>query len=217
MNYKDAQKFGKISSLMAGKIKSVSPFIVEDEKYYNQNSYSPEKADDLLKITTMGQWRPFYKYEQVIEACQLFRTNTSVMVDLDIVVGTTSMNSKYREKIHRLAESKALDSLEISIIEDKENILTYFTTRDVFIRSSRIDSYGICVAESLLVGTPAIATNVCHRPSNTLLYSPDDTVGLLQLLKKVYEQKKSSTEKTSMLTKNDDSYYSLVGIYHSLL
>ncbi len=77
--------------------------------------------------------------------------------------------------------AEARKSIEVIILEDSNTILQVLAEHDVFIRPSFLDSYGLCVAESLLVGTPAIATDVCRRCSQAMLYRQGDFDTLQEL------------------------------------
>lgn len=57
----------------------------------------------------------------------------------------------------------------------------------VYIRNTTGDSYGLALAESLELGTPAIATNVCRRPEGVMTYVPGDRDGLIGLIHEVLD------------------------------
>ncbi len=215
MNAGDAVGFRKLASADKNKIKSASPFIVEDEKYYHKK-YPIVKHDEKFLVTTMGGWRVFYLTENVIEACINIIEEWAVSIELDIIAMTSEMNEDYKQKILKMVKDESREDFHISVTENKDGILSYLVGRDVLVRSSRTDSYGMCVAEALMLGTPAIATNVCPRPSNALLYESNDVDELTSLLKKTLKESRNRTKKESMITKDDDSYFSIEEIYSSL-
>jgi glycosyltransferase involved in cell wall biosynthesis len=216
MNSKEAKKFKKKSSIDGRRVMAIHPFIVEDETLYDKTHLIKDNKK-LFKVTTMGLWKGYYSYEDVIEACVNFNKRSSTITVLDIVVGTIYSDSKYREKIFDLVRQKSNSRCKINIIEDKDDVLAYLKGRDVLVRSSKVDSYGICVAEALLVGTPAVATNVCARPVNTQLYKPHDIKSLIECLKNIEQHRQNITSQGSLITKEDDSYYQLENIYQELI
>lgn len=214
MNQKDAEEFKKLSSASDMKVLAISPFIVEDETYYNE--VYPVKNEGPFKVSTMGAWRSYYAYEEVIKACRCLSEQYAIEIELDIVAGRILMDRKYRDKITKVVQSENTDQLHLSIFEDKKDILNYLAGRDVLVRSSEIDSYGMCVAEALLVGTPAIATQVCHRPDKAMLYEPDDIEALVMLIKSVYNKRQNQKTKEPLITENDDSFYLIERTYQKL-
>ncbi len=53
----------------------------------------------------------------------------------------------------------------------------------VFLRPTRHDSFGISVAEALFFGIPVIASNVCKRPTGTIILSSNTITALTQTLR----------------------------------
>lgn len=47
---------------------------------------------------------------------------------------------------------------------------------DVYLRPTRVDSYGLTVSEAIEVGTPSVATDVCVRDSRCRVYTAGDVV-----------------------------------------
>jgi glycosyltransferase involved in cell wall biosynthesis len=216
MNKDDAKVFKDISGYDDFKINNISPYIVPNDKYFKL-SYERKGNLPHFMVTTMGLWKNYYLYEDVIDACINFSKEYSKKIILDIIVGTISIDIKYRKKIFNLVKQESNSMCGINIIEDKDDVLEYLKGRDVLVRSSKVDSYGICIAEALLVGTPAVATNVCPRPVNTQLYKPHDIKELTGCLKEIEQNRKNIISHSSLITKEDDSYFQLENIYQELI
>ena len=216
MNEKEANKFVDLSRSNHSKVKSISPFIADNKKLYDLNYVAPNLNEEVFKITTIGLWRRLYKYEDVLKACREISQKKTIPIKLDIVTGSKPAGETYKAEIYEMASRIKSDFIEVTFIEDKHGILEYLKGKDVLIRANMIDSYGLCTAEALLVGTPAIATNVCRRPENTLLYTPGNIDQLVDHLVNVYERNRNKTHKKSLLNREEDAYFQLIEMYESV-
>lgn len=92
--------------------------------------------------------------------------------------------SSYIEEISRLARSKD----NITIVADSSERDFNDALREAFcyVRVADRDSMGIAVRDALMFKCICIATDVCPRPSQCLLYAPSDLEGLkCQMLKAI--------------------------------
>lgn len=65
-----------------------------------------------------------------------------------------------------------------------ENLVDYMHEADLFLRLNREDAYGVSIKESLDLGVPVIASNVCLRPSGTVLFETGSFESLNEQIKK---------------------------------
>lgn len=57
---------------------------------------------------------------------------------------------------------------------------------NLFIRPTRMDGYGVSIAEALHFQVPSIASNVCRRPDGTILFSSGDIVELTTKVQEMF-------------------------------
>ena len=60
---------------------------------------------------------------------------------------------------------------------------------DLYVRMTKVDSFGLVVAEALELGVPVIASNVCDRYPGAFLIQPNDFALLRRALERVLEDK----------------------------
>lgn len=70
-------------------------------------------------------------------------------------------------------------------LEDQREMWPLLRRAQLFIRPTLSDSYGISIAEALYFGVPAIASDVCVRPPNTILYQTGNVAELIVQAQKV--------------------------------
>ena len=70
----------------------------------------------------------------------------------------------------------------------KEAFHVYLRQLDLYVRATRIDSYGLTVAEALDLGTPVVASDVCERTAGTLIYKAENNNDLQEKIRWVLTQ-----------------------------
>ena len=194
-------------------IRAATPFVAPTHAPVRRVSHD----DGRFRITTMGLWKPLYGFEEAIAAAERASDLTDTEILLDLVVSTGSADTEYRERIMNDVARPRLN-LRIRILEDvaPTRIFDYLASRDLLIRSSRVDSYGMCVAEALSVRTPVIATNVCRRPAGADIYAPGDVDRLTKLIVRRGEKSEESSG-TSGLEASEDAAVTMDAWYRLLL
>lgn len=87
-------------------------------------------------------------------------------------------NTIYLSKI--LKKRAALGLTEnFLIMPDQKELWPLFRIADLFVRPTFNDGYGISVAEAVYFGCPAIASDVCARPSGAMLFKNRNSLDLL--------------------------------------
>ncbi|MHA1757252.1 MAG: glycosyltransferase [Promethearchaeota archaeon] len=84
-------------------------------------------------------------------------------------LASDSFNKEYLNKKKMRIKELNIKKNFIFITGQKE-IWPLFKKVDLMIRPTYRDSYGISIAEALYFGTPAVASNVCKRPSGTIIF-----------------------------------------------
>lgn len=171
MNPEESGRIRASYPFLKDRIITVNPFIGPPERQIPVLGRHTDHA--RMKIATIGVWEQRYNVEEAIAAAVRFNTTTGVPTTITVLQSTIREEPVYRERTMKEIE-EARNTVEVVVLEDRKDILAILAVHDVFIRPSYLDSYGLCVAESLLVGTPAIATDVCRRCSAALLYTRGD-------------------------------------------
>lgn len=212
MNPQESERIKGRYPFLRQRITTVNPFIaprIEDRPAFIIPNHI---VDAPYRIVTIGAWRRRYNVEEAVTAALRFHDLTKIPVEITVLQSTPLTQHDYRVKLEDLFK-KASGKISIHVLEDRNDVLDILAKNDVFIRPSLLDSYGLCVAESLLVGTPAIVTNVCKRCHAAHLYAQGDIDTLVSQLETVYKER--HLPRKSLLTAEEDSYFSYRNLYDS--
>lgn len=123
--------------------------------------------------TDFYQGYDLYGLDMLIELCSRLRTKINVGFIYCLAHITDKLNfEKMQARIQGLKIEK---SFKIVIDMDLYPILN---KSHIFIRPTCTDSYGISVAEALVLGIPSIASDVCKRPEGAILFHCRDSEDL---------------------------------------
>ncbi len=89
------------------------------------------------------------------------------------------------------------------LIEDKDNVLFYFhqpekvflsalAASQAYLRPTSVDSWGIAIADAILLGVPVVASDVCERFPGATLCDADDYEGFSKLVEEALIKNKNS-------------------------
>lgn len=126
-------------------------------------------------------------------------------------VGDTAYYSKLQARIHDLD----IDN-NFLFVTEPVSLPHILEQSNLFIRPTNTDSYGVSVAEALYLGTPAIASDVCERPTGTILFPSRNLKELIRLSKKVLEDQKSGKLIRNRYLHDVDYLQPIIEIYQSL-
>lgn len=212
MNPDESESIRQRYPFLLGKVVTINPFIAPPAVAI-PDFKAIERTPNHFRIATIGVWMQRYNVEEAVAAAVRFQQETGVSTTLTILMSTVIVEADYRVKLKGIM-SIAHENIGIELLEDRNDILEILARNDVFIRASFLDSYGLCVAESLLVGTPAIATDVCRRCANALLYRQGDADGLHAHLLAVWKQYKRPRK--VLLEDSEDSFNGYREVYRML-
>ncbi len=84
-------------------------------------------------------------------------------------IADENINKNYIENMkNKIREFKIKENFYF--ITGQKEIWPLYRKVDLMIRPTYRDGYGISIAEALYFNTPAIASDVCRRPSGTILF-----------------------------------------------
>jgi glycosyltransferase involved in cell wall biosynthesis len=96
-------------------------------------------------------------------------------------------NQTYLHKMKNRIKKLGIEENFIFMTGQKE-LWPLLKKADLMVRPTSNDGYGISIAEALYLGCPAIASDVCKRPENTVLFKTRNVDDLLFKVKKVFDE-----------------------------
>lgn len=192
------------------RIVTINPYIAPKSSEIPDRRQYP--TNDRFVVSTIGAWGKRYNVQEAVRGALRFHRETGVPVSVNVIQSTALVEPEYRAEI--LSEFETYRSeIDITLYENTSHILELLAGSDVFIRSSLGDSYGLCVAESLLVGTPAIVTDICRRCKAAMLYKPGDYDQMVAHLKTVYAAKSKGNTGQRLLDADEDAFNNYAALY----
>lgn len=177
-----------------GVTSEIEAFCSRHESTLSANAY-------LLDRNVFGD---VYGLDQLIELMDRLVNRTSMDVGLVFCIADVQNDAYYKEclaKIHALG----LDDNFLFVIKSEVNGFEVWARTDLFIRPTMSDMEGVSVKEALEFGTPVVASDVCVRPPEAVLYRKGDVddlydkvFGLLQTKPRVEYNPVVSTPKELM-------------------
>jgi len=196
---------------LRNRVVTVNPFIAPTAEVLEAVAAGYETSE-AFRVATIGGWEQRYNVVEAVRAALQFHRETGVPVEVTVLQSSNRRDVEYQEKLEReFAAARA--EIRIAVFEDRHDVLQILGRQDAFIRPSELDSYGLCVAESLLVGTPAIATDVCPRCSAADLYQLGDIPALVRFLHTAYARRHE--RQGNLLTAAEDSFNAYYEIYQN--
>jgi len=140
------------------------------------------KSSSGFTVLISGYGFDYYGYDLFLDAIDRIQKTNKIEIGL-VFVFYTQFNPMYKEKINdriqRYKHHLILENLETL------DFLEILNRVDLLVRPTLMDSYGVTVAEALSLGTPAIASDVCQRPSGTILVKTGDRIDLSEKMEYV--------------------------------
>ena len=119
---------------------------VEKEKNKVKNNVKEEKM-----ILSIGQFIYRKGFDWMIEAYK----------NLDKSIGIYIIGGKPTNEYLKLKEKYKMDNLYFVDFQDKESVLNWYRSADLFVLPTREDIWGLVINEALSQGLPVITTNKC--------------------------------------------------------
>ncbi|PET70545.1 glycosyltransferase [Priestia megaterium] len=173
----------------------IQPFEDEHEFCVLPNSLKKFINRSNFLITANGNIRFYndedlYGLDMLIDLMDKLVNNNSYNIQLLVaVLGVEEQSEKEREYYNKLKKIIKNYSLENNIyLYEVKNTELYPLLRrsQLFIRPTNTDSYGVSIAEAIYAGIPAIASNVCERPTGTILFPSRNQEKLYLQVNKVF-------------------------------
>lgn len=115
----------------------------------------PIKYSDGLNFVCIGRLEEQKGFDRLVEACAEIKKAINKKIHI-YIVGEGTM----RKTLEALIEKLNLQD-EISLLGFQSNPYPYIKNADVFVLPSRDEAFSLVVGESLIIGTPVVATDCC--------------------------------------------------------
>ena len=154
---------------------SVHEFIKNHSPLISANAFAPTQVNN----------KDLYGFDLCIELVQkLKETHPQVGLIFGICKIETNKQKNYFEQIKKtIAEHGLVD--HFYFFTNKPEFWPLIKQSDLFVRPTQSDSFGISVQEAISLGTPAIASDVCVRPENTILFKTGSVKDFLEKVETV--------------------------------
>ncbi|MBU1007687.1 glycosyltransferase [Candidatus Dependentiae bacterium] len=173
-----------------------SPFLPPnlDEEKTILREY-PTKTDTFIKTHTplisanafapiLVDNKDLYGFDACIELIkELKKIYSSIGIIFGICKIETNEQKKYFEQIKKIIKELDLET-NFYFIASSSEFWPLIKQSDIFVRPTRSDSFGISVQEAITLGVPAIASDVCIRPQETILFKTENTIDFVEKVMK---------------------------------
>ena len=207
MNAAEAQRIRELFPRHAERVTSLSPFIA---KRYALTE-TRVGATRPFTIVTIGSYARQYSMEHVAEAVAAEPRLRDYDIHVVVVAAHAYRDADYERELDELPGRAWPTNMRVSVRKNVADIYPVLEGADLFVRASRDDSYGLCVAEALQVGTPAIATDVCTRARGAITYPYGDLRALGSAILEVVEQ--GERPRRTLLHEEEDSFRQILRVY----
>lgn len=151
------------------KVKSIclpNPLIIKTNKLilsdFQNNILKDWQSSDAIKVIAIGSLKQQKNYHLMIKSFQVLNRDFNIDARL-LIVGSGPMLdelTKYRDK---LSQNK-----NISFFGSVNNPLPLLEDADLFLMTSKSESFGLSILEALSTGTTVVSTNCKYGPSEIL-------------------------------------------------
>ena len=128
-------------------------------------------------MVTLNNWGDVYGFDQIIGMMDILTHRHGLDVGVVFLIGSVGNSEYYQECLKRIDELGLRDRF-IFVIGSDVNGFEVWERTDLFVRATMTDMEGISVKEALQYGTPVVASDVCSRPVESILYRKGDVEDL---------------------------------------
>ncbi|MBO7281368.1 MAG: glycosyltransferase family 4 protein [Bacteroidaceae bacterium] len=156
----------------------------EIEEFCNRHRYTMSSNAHTLVKNVFGD---VYGLDQQIELMNRLVNRDAVDVGLIFCIAEVHDDSYYNECVARIKELNLMDNF-LFLIKSPVNGFEVWKRTDLFLRPTMSDMEGISVKEALEFGTPVVASDVCVRPREAVLYKKADVDDLYEKVSAILKE-----------------------------
>ncbi len=144
------------------------------ENFCRNHKYTlSTNAHSLLR----NAWGDVYGFDQIIGMMDILVNRKGLDVGLIFMFATKGDGVYFDECVERI-NILGLKDRFLLVVGSDANGFEIWERTDVFVRATMSDMEGISVKEALQYGTPVVASDVCTRPVEAVLYKRGDVEDL---------------------------------------
>jgi glycosyltransferase involved in cell wall biosynthesis len=151
--------------------------------------YRQRTVDEPFRLLVVGQVRPWKGLDIIVKALALIKSKFAFQLS---VVGRIFPESSFHKKlIQQITKHGLQDRITLHGHRSPEELAAFYQNSDIYILSSRYETYGIVLLEAMSFGLPIIssripsALEIVREGKNALFYAVEDPGGLAECLKTV--------------------------------
>lgn len=130
---------------------------------------------------------PLYGFDLCIELIVQIKESAP---DVGLLFGICKIaeHKKYFSEIQKKIEALGLRDNFYFLVNEPGEVTEFWPLikqSDLFVRPTSSDSFGISIQEALFLGVPAVASDVCKRPPETVLFQTGDVDDFIRKTKRL--------------------------------
>lgn len=124
-------------------------------------------------------WGDVYGFDQIIGMMDILVNRKGMDAGL-VFMFATQGDVEYMDECVERIKSLGLEDRFHLVVGSDANGFEIWERSDLFVRATNSDMEGISVKEALQFGTPVVASDVCSRPAEAVLYKKGDVSDLAE-------------------------------------
>lgn len=175
----DNGKIVLLPTYMAPEQSEVKGLTTELEEFINKHEYSISSNAHRVINNVFGD---LYGIDQLIDLMNRLVNEKGLDVGMVFCIADIFDHEYYDKCVARIEELGLTEHFCFAV-NSPVNGFEVWAHTDLFVRATMSDMEGVSVKEALQFGTPVVASDVCTRPKETVLYRTGDADDLFE---KVY-------------------------------
>ena len=175
----DSGKIVLLPTYMAPEQSEVKGLTTELEEFINKHEYSISSNAHRVINNVFGD---LYGIDQLIDLMNRLVNEKGLDVGMVFCIADIFDHEYYDKCVARIEELGLTEHFCFAVNAPVNGFEVWAHT-DLFVRATMSDMEGVSVKEALQFGTPVVASDVCTRPKETVLYRTGDADDLFE---KVY-------------------------------
>lgn len=144
--------------------------------FFSKHRYTISTNASILKRNV---WGDVYGFDQIIGMMDILVNRKGMDVGLLFLFSILGDREYFDQCVERI-RSLGLTDRFMLVIGSDVNGFEVWEKSDLFVRATNSDMEGISVKEALQFGTPVVASDVCTRPAEAVIYHKGDVEELAQ-------------------------------------
>jgi hypothetical protein len=206
-NQKIFFRFFKVKRNKLYRISTYLPFIASLEK---KNAFSKLLEKELNKIknnykkivVASGYPTKIYRHDWVLD----FFEHVDLAEGSALILCLYGMDSENRLDM-LLSRADKMPNVFVYKYLSPDQFQTVLSTADIYVRPTKVDSFGVAVAEALCLGLKVVASDACERAKGAFIFDRNDKHSFITTLSDIINDNKLFVEEYIDQNLNDVSKF----------